>query len=122
MPGWDPFGIEKIHKDTYQAIEDKKEGYAWSDVSGTTVSLHFDGWQTKLYHLPLDGMRHRDIVQEIIVDVASDEGLASDKTFRRSFVEWMIDERRAFPRGFVKQHAEAARLEALVKNRPGLFV
>jgi hypothetical protein len=122
MSGWDPFGIEKIHQEVSQAINDKKDGYAQSDVSGATVSLYFDDCQTRLYHQPLDGMRHRDIVQEIIIDVASKEGLASDKTVRHSFVNWMIDDRRAYPKRFAKQHAEADRLETLVKDRPDLFV
>ena len=68
-------------------------------------------------------MRHNDIMQEMIVDVASDEGLASSRTFRRSFVAWMIEDRRAYPKGvWPKKHAEADRLQALLDGRPDLFV
>jgi hypothetical protein len=88
------------------------------------VSMHLDhGWHTKLYHLGLEGMKTHDIMQEILVDVAGGEGLASPKTFRRSFVNWMIDDRRAFPKGtWPKKHAEADRLQTLLSAHPELFV
>ena len=117
-------GIDEKHDEIRKAIKDGKEGYAQSDVGGTMVSLHLkNGWNTNLYHAPLHGMKAHDIMQEIVVDVASDEGLASPKTFRRSFVNWMIDDRRAFPKGtWPKKHAEAYRLQALLSNRPELFI
>ena len=82
-----------------------------------------NGRNTKLDHAPLHGMKAHDIMQEIIVDVPRNEGLASPMTFRRSFVHWMIDDRRAFPKGtWPKKHAEADRLQALLGNRPELFI
>lgn len=124
MPIWDPFHVEKRHREVRKFIDDGVEGYAQSDVSGTMVSLHLDdGFQLELYHAPMDGFRSRDIVQEMIVDVASNEGRATDRTFRRSFAEWMVDDRRAFPRAvWPKKHAEADRIEVLLHDRPKLFV
>jgi hypothetical protein len=124
MPSWDPFGIEKLHDTVRKEIGDKVEGRAQSDISGTMVSLVLekDG-DPKFFHIGMNGMRHNDIMQEMIVDVASDEGLASSRTFRRSFVAWMIDDRRAYPKGvWPKKHAEADRLQALLDDRPDLFV
>ena len=124
MAGWDPYGIDKIHQEVRQAIKQGVEGYAQSDVSGTMVSMHLEGgWHTKLYHIGLDGMRTHDIMQEVLVDVARDDGSASPRTFRRSFAQWMIEDRRAYPAGtWPKKHAEADRLEALLEKRPNLFI
>ena len=71
---------------------------------------------------PLDGMKYHDMLQEMIVDVASGEGIASPRVFRRSLVNWMIDDRRAYPKKtWPKKDAEANRLETLLTNRPELF-
>ena len=124
MPVWDPFGIEKLHDDVRREIRDKVQGRAQSDISGTMVSLVLekDG-DPKFFHIGLNGMKHNDIMQEMIVDVASNEGLASDKTFRKSFVAWMIEDREAYPEGvWPKKHAEAKRLQALLDGRPDLFI
>lgn len=124
MPSWDPFGIEKLHEDVRQEIRDMVQGRAQSDISGTMVSLVLekDG-DPKFFHIGLNGMKHNDIMQEMIVDVASNEGLASAKTFRKSLVAWMIEDRRAYPEGvWPKKHAEADRLQALLDGRPDLFI
>ena len=101
------------------AIVDGLEGYAQADVGGTMVSLHLEGgWNTKLYHAPMDGIKAHDILQEMIIDVASDEGYATNRTFRRSFAQWMIDDRRAYPSStWPKKHADADRIEMLLANR-----
>lgn len=124
MPGWDPFGIEELHERVRGEIRDKVEGRAQSDISGTMVSLIIDAdGQEKFFHIGTDGMRHKDIMQEMVVDIASDEGMASPRTFRKSFVDWMIDYRQAFSKSaWPKKHAEADRLKALLKDRPELFI
>lgn len=124
MPSWDPFGIEQLHAKLREEIGGKVEGRAKSDISGTMVSLIVkDDGQPKFYHIGVDGMRHHDVMQEMIVDVASGEGMATARTFRKSFVDWMIDDRRAYPKAaWPKKHAEAERLRMLVEERRDLFV
>jgi hypothetical protein len=121
--GWDPFGIEKEHARVRKAIAAGDEGYAQSDVSGTMVSIHVDGdGPPDIIRAPLDGMKYHDMLQEMIVDVASGEGIASPRVFRRSFVNWMIDDRRAYSKEtWPKKDAEANRLETLLTSRPALF-
>ena len=124
MSIFDHADIEEKHAAVRRAIHDGEPGYAQSDVSGTMVSLHLDGgFNTQLTHLPLNGMKAHDIIEEMIVDVASSEGIASRHSFRRSLVDYMIDHRRAYPEHiWPKKHAEADRLQALLANRPELFV
>lgn len=124
MSIFDHAAIEERHAAVRRAIHDGKPGYAQSDVSGTMVSLHLEGgFNTELTHLPLNGMKPHEIIQEMIVDVASSEGIASRHTFRRTLVHFMIDERRAFPAPiWPKKHAEADRLQVLLTNRPDLFI
>lgn len=115
--------IQKTHKEVREAIDASVAGHAQSDVSGTLVSLRVSKYgNPKLVHAPME-MKHFDIVDEMILDVATDKGRATAQTFRTSFVKRKIKERRAFDRDrFPGKHDEADRLEALRVRRPELFI
>lgn len=102
-----------------------KEGYAQSEVDDVLVSYDANGG------LP-SGIKHggfldpgkrkiRDIIEEMILGVAKDEGIASDRTFMKSRVKLMIEDRLEYPANRTKKRKEAAVLKDLLERRPELF-
>ena len=122
MP-FDPFGLEKVHENVERAIRDNEPGHAQSDVSGVLVSYIRNDFPGGFYHAPMSSqMKAAEMLDEMMVDVARGEGMASPATFHRSQLEWAITNRRRYPERWVKKHKEATLLEALSENRPELFV
>lgn len=109
---FDPFGIEAYHEDVRQRIARGEEGLAQSDVSGATVSFDADGHPGSITYGPYLSLSATEILDEMIVDVARGEGVASNRTFDRDRVRWMIADRRKYPARWTKKHKQADDLEA----------
>ena len=106
MP-WDPFGITAYHQKVRDEIARGTPGFAQSSVGDVLVSLE-DGTPTHGHYLTRS---LSEIIEEIIVDVARGDGIASPQTFSRSRVEYMITDRKAYSSNWPKKHAEARILE-----------
>ncbi len=61
------------------------------------------------------------VVEETILDVARDEGIASRAAFSQSRVEWMIRDRRGYPSHGKNKRKQAELLEQLLESRLHLF-
>ena len=116
---FDPFGVLAYHETVRERIGRGEPGLAQSFVGSELVSYEVNesGWGQATGNLPA-GV---DAVDEIILDVARDEGIASSRVFAMARVNWMIADRKAYPAHFPKKQAEAALLEGLVQRRPELF-
>ena len=97
--------------------------YVEARVAGRLVTHRpdggFDGFSFD-YPMPA-GMRHNDIMEAVILEIAAGRGRASGQPFSAVFARQMIEERRAFSQAFPDKHAQAATVEALLMERPGLF-
>ena len=120
-----PFGVEGYHALVRQKIDDGVEGYAQSDVRGVLVSYDagtgFPGGITHGGFLDPRSVSIKDIIDEMVLDVARGEGIASDRTFTRAWIERMLEDRRGYPDNRAAPHREAALLGTLLRERPGLF-
>ena len=116
---FDPFGVLAYHQTVRERIARDDPGLAQSFVGSELVSyeVNENGWGQ------LTGNVHAsvDAVDEIILDVARAEGIASSRVFAMARVNWMIADRKAYPPQFPKKQAEVALLERLVQQRPELF-
>ena len=113
--------VEEHHADVRRKISAGEEGYAQSDVEGQIVSYsapHYPGTMTHSFPIS-KGIGQ--ILEEMILDVARDEGIASPKTFSRDRAEWMVRDRLAYPSYWKKKHKEAALVQMLLANQPDLF-
>lgn len=119
MP-FDPFGIQRYHEDVRERIGRGEPGLAQSFVGRELVSFEVDekGWG----HLQGNVPAGVDAVEEMILDVARHEGIASSAVFAAARVAWMIRDREAWPSDVPKKHQEAALLRQLVQRRPELFI
>ncbi len=124
MSNFDPFGIEKYHEEVLEKIERNEPGYAQSEVGSQIVSYNAHGFPGSITHAHPFADPRRDIgsiMEELILDVAAGDGRASDQTFSHSRIEWMIKDRRAYPKRWTKKHRQAELLEKLLANRPEVF-
>ena len=122
MPQFDPFGVLKHHEGVRKRIADGEPGYAQSDVGGQIVSYDGSQYPGVITHASPLPMSISEVIEEMILDVARDEGIASPKTFPRSRAEWMIKDRRAHPSHWKKKHKEADLVAQLLNSQPSLFV
>jgi hypothetical protein len=119
MP-FDPFGVHKYHQTVRDRIQQGDPGLAQTFIGNALASYEIDesGWGHFTGDIPV-GI---DATEELILDVARDEGIASSRVFSMARVNWMISDRQAYPAHFPKKHVEAALLRQLVEKRPELFV
>ena len=118
MP-FDPFHSQAYHADLRQRIQNGESGLAQSEVGDVLVSyengsITHGGWIEK----PVKDLL-RDIVDEIIIDVARGEGICGPATFLRSRVVFMIEDRRLFADHWKKKQKEANDLEAFYLEGEG---
>ena len=111
---FDPFGIQDYHDEIRVRIEADEPGYAQSLIGDVFVSYEAASFRGPVFfssHLPLFLPIHSSaLIDELIVDVARQEGLASRRTFRRTRVERMVEDRAAYPPTFTKMQQQAALL------------
>ena len=121
MP-FDPFKIHEHHEKVRQLIENDEPGYAQSEIGSTLVSYDATEMPGVMTASPIGpGKGNEEILEEMILDIALDEGIASKQVFAKFRVEWMIRHRRMHPSRWKKKHREAEMLSQLVANRPELF-
>ena len=79
-----PFGVEGYHALVRRKIDAGVEGYAQSDVRGVLVSYDagtgLPGGITHGGFLDPRSVGIKDIIDEMVLDVARGEGVASDRT------------------------------------------
>jgi hypothetical protein len=127
MPGWDPFGISRRHQEVREKIHRGEEGYAQSDISGQIVSYENDEYPGTLVYgfRPVDQtnkpLSFDAIIEEMMLDVARNEGIASKGAFSKDRAEWMIKDKSRYPEHWAKKHAQAKLIKDLLTNRPELF-
>ena len=104
--------IQDVHADVFKRITEKKPGYAQSSIGDIRVSFirskDLIGTFTHGHHIEKS---FRDVIEEMILDVARGEGLASPRTFTKFRVQYMINDRREYPSYWTKKHKEAEILE-----------
>lgn len=107
MP-FDPFGIEAYHESVRQKIAADEPGYAQSEIHDGSKDVTVSFEKGALTYSGLyDENNTNKIIDEIIINVARDEGLASKQTFREFRIHFMIKDRRAYPPHWKRKHKEA---------------
>jgi hypothetical protein len=117
MP-FDPYGVLAYHKSVRERIDNGDPGLAQTFIGRELASYAVEDGQG---YFAGNVAANIDAVEELILDVARKEGIASSQVFAMARITWMIADRDAYPSNFPKKHAEAALLRELVKQRPELF-
>ena len=108
---FDPFGLEDYHQRIRERILAQEPGYAQTVISDVMISyeaaavrgltfassLFGDGWPARQAH----------ILDELIIDVAHGEAIASPHTFSRPRIQRMVEEFRGCPDNYVKLRQRA---------------
>ncbi len=108
---FDPFGIEEYHEDIRARIGAGEPGFAQTILGEVMVSFEAASFRGPVFaHFPISLamlMSSSDVLEEMILDVARKEGIASPTTFRRRRVERMVEDRRAYPAAYPKMRRQA---------------
>ena len=129
MSEWDPFKIIAKHKEIKKLIEAGKPGYAQTDIGEQTVSyVNTDHPGYYIYGFRPVNSRgeaydRAALFEEFLLDIAAgDRGaIASPSTFSRDRAEFLVKDKRAFPKKWVKIHQQADMIAKLLNERPELF-
>jgi hypothetical protein len=122
---FDPFAIYDHHDKIRAKIEAGEPGYAQSVVNEVLVSYETASFRGPVYAYDVVALgmtaRVSAILDEMIVDVARGEGIASPRTFSRARVERLVADFLSFPVTYVKPHRRAELLERfyLESGSPG---
>jgi hypothetical protein len=122
---FDPFAIHDYHDKVREKIEAGEPGFAQSVVNEVMVSYESASFRGPLYaYDPVSfgtTPRVSAILEEMIVDVARGEGIASPSTFSRARVERLVADLQSFPTTYLKPHqrAELLRRFYLADGAPG---
>ena len=104
-----PFDIQEYHDNVRGRIEAGEPGYAQSFIGNVLVSYEAASYRGPVFahgSLPLLTRFHTaHLIEELIVDVARQEGIASPRAFRRARIEGMLEERR----GSLSEHPKMRR-------------
>jgi hypothetical protein len=113
----------RVQAGSSNTIASRESAYVEATVEGQLVTYRPDGGLEGFSHphpMPA-GIRHREIMEAVILEIAAGRGEARGRPFSRRFARRMIRERRAHDGSFPAKHAEAAAVEALLETRPDLF-
>ena len=116
-----PFNpVDDQHEEVREKIERREPGYAQSAV-GEFLTSYERGFPGSITGGPLFATSITPILEEMIVDVARGEGIASPRTFDRIRIEWMIKDRRTYPNtiSWAKKHKQADLMEKFYLNGEG---
>lgn len=96
---------------------------ATSTVRSSPQIASYDGRESPgtITHASPLTMGIRKVVEETILDIARDEGIASRAAFSQSRLEWMIRDRRAYPSHGKNKRKQTGLLEQLLESRLHLF-
>jgi len=114
MP-YDPFGILRHHEEVRQKILAREPGYAQTVIGDVMVSFEaasFHGPVFANYPMSMGGLvvRTSDVIDQIILDVARGDGIASPFCFSRARVARIVNDYESYPETFVKLHRVARTL------------
>ena len=110
MP-FDPFGIHEYHDKVREKIKAGEPGYAQSVVNDVMVSYEAASFRGPIFAYDPIGLgtppHINAILEEMILDVARAEGIASPKTFSRVRVQRLVDDLQSYPVDYVKPRRRA---------------
>ncbi|MEM9059942.1 MAG: hypothetical protein AAGD13_05725 [Pseudomonadota bacterium] len=104
--------LDHYHRTVRHRIISDEPGWAQGEITGVLVSYNRTQGLTAA---PVP----RNALDELLVDVAREEGIASPGTFSRAYVRQRIDELRMRPAWTLKSHRQAHLLEAFYLNGDG---
>jgi hypothetical protein len=122
---FDPFAIHDYHDKVRAKIEAGEAGFAQSVVEEVMVSYEAAGFRGPVYAYDLVAFgttpRVSAILEEMIIDVARGEGIASPRTFSRARVERLVADMQSFPATYLKPRERARLLQRfyLAEGAPG---
>lgn len=122
---FNPSAIHEYHDKVRAKIEAGEYGFAQSVVNEVMVSYESASFRGPIYgYDPVafgTTSRVSAILEQIIVDVARGEGVASPRTFSRARVERLVADLRSFPATYLKPRRRAELLYAfyLAESAPG---
>jgi len=121
----DPFAIHDHHDRVRAKIEAGEAGFAQSVVNEVMVSYETASFRGPVYAYDPVALgtttRVSAILDEMIIDVARGEGIASPRTFSRARVERLVTDLQSFPVTYLKLRERAELLQRfyLVEGAPG---
>jgi hypothetical protein len=108
---FDPFSIHQYHDQVRAKIALGEPGFAQDVVNDVLVSYEAASFRGPIYAYDPVAFgvppRLSVILDEIILDVARAEGIASPRTFSRARVERLVEDLRSFPATYIKPHRRA---------------
>jgi hypothetical protein len=122
---FDPFAIHDYHDKVRAKIEAGEPGYAQSVVNEVMVSYESASFRGPIYAYDVVAFgttaRVSAILEEMIIDVARGEGIASPRTFSRARVERLVADLLSFPVAYLKPRRRAVLLQQfyLENGAPG---
>jgi hypothetical protein len=122
---FDPSAIYDYHDKVRAKIEAGEFGFAQSVMNEVMVSYESASFRGPIYgYDPVAfGMTPRlsAILEQMIIDVARGEGIASPRTFSRARVERLIADMQSFPANYLKPRRRGELLHSfyLAEGAPG---
>jgi hypothetical protein len=122
---FDPSAIHEYHDKVRAKIKAGEAGFAQSVVDEVMVSYESASFRGPIYgYDPVSfgtTPRVSAILEQMIIDVARGEGIASPRTFSRARVERLVADLQSFPTTYVKlrRRAELLRAFYLIDGAPG---
>jgi hypothetical protein len=122
---FDPFAIHDYHDKVRAKIEAGEPGYAQSVINEVLVSYETASFRGPVYAYDVVALgitvRVSALLEEMIIDVARGEGIASPRTFTRARVERLVADFLSFPVMYLKprRHAELLQQFYLDDGAPG---
>jgi len=122
---FDPSAIHEYHDNVRAKIEAAEFGYAQSVVDDVMVSYESASFRGPIWgYDPLafgTPPRVSAVLEQMIIDVARGEGIASPRTFSRARVERLVADLRSVPATYLKPRRRAELLHSfyLAEDAPG---
>lgn len=109
---YDPFGVLRHHEEVRLKIQAREPGYAQSVIGDVMVSFEAASFHGPVFaHFPLvmGGLltRTTDVIDQLILDVARGDGIASPYCFSRARVERIVNDFKSYPENYLKLHRKA---------------
>jgi hypothetical protein len=112
---FDPFAIHDYHDKVRAKIEAGEPGYAQSVINEVLVSYESASFRGPVYAYDVVAFgitaRVSVLLDEMIIDVARCEGIASPRTFTRARVERLVADFSSFPITYLKPRRRAELLQ-----------
>jgi hypothetical protein len=112
---FDPFAIYDYHDKVRAKIEAGEAGYAQSVINEVLVSYESASFRGPVYAYDIVAFgttaRVSAFLDEMIIDVARGEGIASPHTFSRARVERLVADLLSFPTTYLKPRRRAELLQ-----------